>query len=111
MMKKNKEFRDIEIQVDEVKQDENKNNEKIDEIKVNKDDDIQDVQSGDDFIKKMSEKYDSQIVNQKPILPADYERQQNVNVEQQNINVEQQNVNIDDNIDHDFVKKLSQQHI
>lgn len=104
---KNKEFRDIEIQVDEVKQDDK--NEKIDEIKVTKEEnvqDIQDVQSGDDFIKKMSEKYDSQILNQKPILPSNYE-QQNVNVEQQNVNIEQQNVNID----HDFIKKLSQQHI
>ena len=101
---KNKEFRDIEIQVDEVKQDDK--NEKIDEIKVNKDDDIQDVQSGDDFIKKMSEKYDSQILNQKPTLPSDYK----MNEQQQNVNVEQQNINIDDKIDNDFIKKLSQEH-
>ena len=103
---KNKEFRDIEIQVDEVKQDDK--NEKIDEIKVNKDDDIQDiqdVQSGDDFIKKMSEKYDSQILNQKPTLPSDYK----MNEQQQNVNVEQQNINIDDKIDNDFTKKLSQE--
>ena len=103
---KNKEFRDIEIQVDEVKQDDK--NEKIDEIKVTKEEnvqDIQDVQSGDDFIKKMSEKYDSQILNQKPTLPSDYK----MNEQQQNVNVEQQNINIDDKIDNDFIKKLSQE--